>query len=366
MTNSPYSDPNSSRNNDLGFDEFIAILVAFATIGTIIWWSFSRRDSGWEVTGVPSPTATPTASLPPIFSLPTPTAKTTVTPRTQADSPATAVEEETPSASLQASDNEFLSGVSQVTPEVEAMVPFLGTTVQTPLNTQPFPEVTQPSPAVTPTETPSETKSPIPPPLAFNDVDSNFWGRRFIEKLSSRGMIKGFPDYSFRPNQPVNRAGFAAILQQAFKNTQPTKPPINFKDIEATFWAQPAINEAISMGFLKGYPDQNFKPEQKIPRVQVLVALVSGLNLPTPENPEQVLSIYKDAQEIPKYATDKIAAATVNGLVVSPDPQFFQPNKDATRAEVAAMIHQALVKMGRLEPINSQNIVRVPEKSQGN
>ncbi|MDJ0733411.1 MAG: S-layer homology domain-containing protein [Nostocaceae cyanobacterium] len=367
MTNSPYSDPNSSRNNDLGFDEFIAILVAFATIGAIMWWSFSRKDSGWEITGVSSPTPTPTASTPPIFTLPTPTAETTVKPETEADSQATAVEPKaTPSPSAKIFPDVFSSGVSKSTPQVQtvipAAVPFMGNAIKKPAITQAFPEITQPSPVVTP----SETKSPIPPPLAFNDVDSSFWGHRFIKALSSKGIVRGYKDYTFRPNQPVNRAAFAAILQQAFKNTQATKLPIEFKDIPPKFWADSAIKEAIVMGFLKGYPDNNFKPDQRIPRVQVLVALVSGLNLAVPPNPNQVLSIYKDAQDIPKYATDKIAAATVNGLVVSSDPQFFEPNKDATRAEVTAMVHQALVRMGRLEPINSKNIVRTPENSPSN
>ncbi|CDN14100.1 hypothetical protein RintRC_6063 [Richelia intracellularis] len=109
---------------------------------------------------------------------------------------------------------------------------------------------------------------------------------------------------------------------------------------------------------MTSYPDQNFKPGQKIPRVQVLVALASGLNLPIPENPESVIGIYQDAQEIPKYAIGKVAAATVNQLVVNyPNTKVVEPNKEATRPEVAAMIHQTLVRMKRLDTIESPYIV---------
>ncbi|QFS42952.1 S-layer protein [Nostoc sphaeroides CCNUC1] len=209
-----------------------------------------------------------------------------------------------------------------------------------------------------PLVTPAKQKSIIPPPIAFNDVPNNFWGRRFIDVLSSRGILQGFPDYSFRPNQPVNRAEFAVILQKAFEQ-EPSKTAIAFQDVPAKFWATSAIDQAISAGFLKGYPKKTFNPQQNITRVQVLVALVSGLNLKAPTSPNQILSVYKDAKDIPTYATSKIAAATANSLVVNyPNPQILAPNKVATRAEVAAMIHQALVKRGKLERISSQNIVR--------
>jgi len=206
--------------------------------------------------------------------------------------------------------------------------------------------------------TPSEQKSTIPPPIAFSDVPNDFWARRFINVLSSRGIIKGFPDYSFRPNQPVTRAEFAAILEQAF-NKQVGTQAIAFNDIPSQYWATPAINQAIGSGFLKGYPDKTFKPEQKISRVQVLVALVSGLNLKEPTSGDKIFSVFKDAKDIPNYAIGKTAAATANNLVVNyPDPNTFAPNQEATRAEVAGMVHQALVRMGRVQPIESENIVR--------
>jgi len=218
----------------------------------------------------------------------------------------------------------------------------------------PSPNIQEPFRVVTP----SEQKSTIPPPIAFSDVPNDFWASRFINVLSSRRIIKGFPDYSFRPNQPVTRGEFATILEEAFNNKLATNA-IAFSDIPSNYWANPAINQAINTGFLKGYPDKTFKPDQKIPRVQVLVALVSGLNLKEPTSGDKTLSVFKDAKEIPNYAIGKTVAATANNLVVNyPDQGTFAPNREATRAEVAVMVHQALVRMGRLQPIQSENIVR--------
>jgi hypothetical protein len=338
MTDIPPSDPKSSQRNTLGFDEFLGILVAFSTIGLILFWSFSRKDSGWNINGLlsPSPTSsaspvTPASPSQQVVPFIVPGVKPTVTP---SPTDQNTFEDELPPVSNFAPDH------SQAEDE---------STSSATITREQYSVVA-----------PGEKLPTIPPPLAFTDVPSEFWGRRFIDVLSSRGITKGFPDYSFRPNQPVTRAEFAAILQQAFgKRVDSTSA--DFKDVSAQFWATPAINQSITTGFLKGYPDKTFQPEQKIPRVQVLVALASGLNLKVPSSPDKVLSVYKDAKEIPKYALDKVAAATESSLVVNhPDPQTFAPNQEATRAEVAAMVHQALVRMGKLQPIKSQSIVTVP------
>ncbi|NDJ20319.1 S-layer protein [Nostoc sp. B(2019)] len=360
MTNRPPSESESSQRTALGFDEFIAILVAFATIGAILFWSFSRKDSSWNLNGLLSPSPTPTNSLQPNQALPSLTPiEPNPAPNFQASpsppSPAVVEPDTTSSPTDSATPPPLVWPSTNVAP------------TQSPQGKMPmFPSKSFEPPVIAaalPLVTPAEKKSTIPPPIAFNDVPENFWGRRFINVLSSRGILKGFPDYSFRPNQPVNRAEFAAILQKAF-DQKLSKTTTAFKDVPVKFWANPAIDQALSRGFLKGYPNKTFKPQQKISRAQVLVALASGLNLKTPASPNQVLSSYKDAKNVPKYAVDKIAAATANRLVVNyPDSQILAPNKEASRAEVAAMIHQALVHLGKLETIPSQSIVRSPNIS---
>ncbi|MEH2382669.1 MAG: S-layer homology domain-containing protein [Nostoc sp.] len=361
MTNRPPSEPESSQKTPLGFDEFIAILVAFTTIGAILFWSLSRRDSSWNLNALLSPSSTPSGSVQPNQLLPSPTPKVepNAVPRFNvlpSSPPEAVVDPKTPSFPTNSATPD-----RAVLPSAQ-VIPTQSPQPQTPVSSSTGLESSIRSSAL-PLVTPAKPKSIIPPPIAFNDVPNNFWGRPFIDVLSSRGILKGFPDYSFRPNQAVNRAEFAAILQKAFEQ-EPSKTAIAFQDVPPKFWATPAIDEAISAGFLKGYPKKTFKPQQNISRVQVLVALVSGLNLKAPTSPNQILSVFKDAKNIPNYANSKIATATANGLVVNyPNPQILDPNKVASRSEVAAMIHQALVKRGKLKAIPSQSIVRLPKIS---
>ncbi|TAE56868.1 MAG: DUF1565 domain-containing protein [Nostocales cyanobacterium] len=190
----------------------------------------------------------------------------------------------------------------------------------------------------------------------FRDVPTGYWAKTYIEALAAQNIIAGFPDGTFRPNEPVTRAQFAAIITKAL--TPPVKrPAIQFRDVQSNFWAYAAIQEAYKSQFVAGYPDGTFQPQQQIPRVQALVALANGLNFSANNN--SVLGIYADASQIPNYAIGPVAAATVRELVVNyPSVQQLAPNRQATRAEIAAFVYQALVAIGRAEPISSAYVVK--------
>lgn len=194
--------------------------------------------------------------------------------------------------------------------------------------------------------------------VAFKDVPAGFWAKGYIEALASQNIIAGFPDGSFKPNEPVTRAQFATIITKALTPSA-KRTAIDFKDVQSNFWAYAAIKSAYQSQFVSGYPDGNFKPQQQIPRVQALVSLANGLGLTA--NGQNVLTFYTDAAQIPSYATAPVAAATMRQLVINyPTVNQLSPNRDATRAEVAAFVYQALVNAGRAQPIPSSYVVKVP------
>ncbi|KZL48845.1 hypothetical protein A2T98_15760 [Nodularia spumigena CENA596] len=190
---------------------------------------------------------------------------------------------------------------------------------------------------------------------AFGDVPEGYWAKAYIEALADQNIIAGFPDGTFKPNDPVTRAQFATIVTKAL--TPPIKrTAINFRDVASNFWAYGAIQSAYRSEFLAGYPDGRFQPQQQIPRVQVLVSLANGLGFTA--NNQNVLSIYSDAAQIPNYAISPVAAATTRQLVINyPTARQLNPNRPATRAEIAAFVYQALVNAGRVEPIPSPYLV---------
>lgn len=191
----------------------------------------------------------------------------------------------------------------------------------------------------------------------FQDVQGH-WAQAYIEALAAKQIISGYQNGTFRPNDPVTRAEFAAIINKAF--TPPAiQPSTNFVDVRSNFWAYQAIQTAYRGGFLSGYPGREFRPEQRIPKVQVLVSLVSGLKLRSDNT--SALSVFNDANQIPEYARTAVAGAAIKGLVVNyPTIGQLNPNRDATRAEVAAFVYQALVNAGRAQAIPSPYLVKLP------
>lgn len=197
----------------------------------------------------------------------------------------------------------------------------------------------------------------------FSDIQ-NHWARLFIEALAQRGIVSGFPNGTFRPNNSMTRVEFAAIIAKAF--TRPAKRQyVGFVDVPSNHWAVPSIRKAYESGFISGFPDQHFRLNDRISRVQVLVSLVSGLEMASKVKSDLMTGlpiIYQDGAGIPGYAKDEVAIATRAGLVVNyPNVKLLAPNVAATRADVAAFIYQALVYLGEAPAIQSKYIVVPPE-----
>ncbi len=207
----------------------------------------------------------------------------------------------------------------------------------------------------------STTAQSNPQTSQFKDVRGH-WAQAYIDALASKGIITGFEDGTFKPDEPVTRAQFAAIINKAFTVT-PQREAVKFVDVNSKYWAYAPIMVAYWGGFLSGYPEDKFQPEQHISKVQALVALATGLNLRSDDN--SMLSFYSDASGIPNYAKTAIAGATRNQLVVNyPTVNQLNPNREATRAEVAAFLYQALVNAGRATSIPSEYIVKEPLSAQ--
>jgi parallel beta-helix repeat protein len=206
----------------------------------------------------------------------------------------------------------------------------------------------------TPGPIPPPTPIPIPSPGGLTDIKGH-WAEGFIQGMVSKGYISGFPDGSFKPEDPLTRAQYAAIIAKAF-DLPLKQPAVQFGDVPAGFWALPFIQKANQMGFISGFPDGSFRPNQNLTRVQAIVSLIGGMSLTG--GSLDVLTYYLDRAQIPSYATEKVATATQRRIVVNqPNVRQLQPMKDITRAELAALVYQALVAVNRAPAIASPFIV---------
>lgn len=214
--------------------------------------------------------------------------------------------------------------------------------------------------------------TPASAQTGLNDIQGH-WAQPCIEELVRREIISGYPDGSFKPENPVTRAEFATSIAKAFPNVTPVREAMRFVDIPSNYWAIEAIGSAYRRGFLSGYIGRTFNPNLKITREQVLVALASGLKYtPTQPAAEIIDGVFEDAQDISNYARNAIAAAIEKQLVVNyPDVRTLKPNQLANRGEVAASLCQAMgianvvpdqyiAKLGTPEPTTPPPAPAVP------
>ena len=100
----------------------------------------------------------------------------------------------------------------------------------------------------------------------FSDVTKGCWAANYIGYMQQFGIVTGYEDGSFRPDAPVTRAEFAAIASRFEKLTQGSA---SFTDVPDTHWAVRYINFAATRGWVTGYEDGTFKPENSITRAEV-------------------------------------------------------------------------------------------------
>ena len=188
-----------------------------------------------------------------------------------------------------------------------------------------------------------------------SDIVGN-WAEPFIKALVEQDIVKGYPDGTFRPDRAVTRAEYAALLNKAF-SLQPVRAARKFKDVPNNYWASEVIQKATQAGFLAGYPNGTFAPNRNITRIQSLVAVVNGSKLTQTGNLD-INSVFGDAAQVPSYGQNALVAATQRCAAVSVEYDSsklpggnFGPNTVATRADVAAYIHQVLVSTGKLSAV---------------
>lgn len=104
---------------------------------------------------------------------------------------------------------------------------------------------------------------------SFSDVPDDAWYSTAVKTLASLGMMDGYPDGTFRPDEPITRAEFATVgLAFAY---DPLDADCSYYDVSASAWYHTYVAQATTYGWIGGYPDNTFRPGNNITRVEVCV-----------------------------------------------------------------------------------------------
>ncbi|MCR4428335.1 MAG: S-layer homology domain-containing protein [Caldiserica bacterium] len=184
--------------------------------------------------------------------------------------------------------------------------------------------------------------NPIPqaPASNFRDLPSDYWAFEVIENLSQLGIVKGYPEGTFRPEARLTRAEFAKIYALSFHLSLPESPRSSFVDLPPDHWAIPFIEACVQEGVIKGYPEGYFLPENQVTLEEVLAVLLRHL-YPRYE-------VIPDVEAFPTLDTDRwsypyIQMALALGILPRDDPDFlewgeFIPDSPCSRAQACFLV----------------------------
>jgi hypothetical protein len=185
-------------------------------------------------------------------------------------------------------------------------------------------------------------------------VSEDYWAYPYIVNLFVADLLHNFPSGTLQPDKQLTRAELAALLNKSIVADVPPKRSLTFSDVPSDHWAANDIKQVVEAGYMTGFPGGLFQPNEIVPRYQVYVTMATGLELSPPADVDGTIAQYQGTEALPAWAKSQVSAAASQGMVVNhPDPQRLAPQAPATRADLIATIHQALVAQGRLAPIDT-------------
>lgn len=180
----------------------------------------------------------------------------------------------------------------------------------------------------------------------FSDVPRNHWAYKEIMEMAEKGIIVGYNDGKFRPNNRVTRAEFAKIMIAAAEVAIDKKSvKQTFEDVPRSHWSFYYVEYA--KPYLTGYKSGNrytYKPDQPAVREDIAVAMVRLLGYDKTEKADlNQLKKFRDDDDISPNLRPYIAIAIQTDLMKGSN-NYFRPQDAITRAEAASLLHRALIE----------------------
>ena len=177
----------------------------------------------------------------------------------------------------------------------------------------------------------------------FQDLDSVEWARTAINGLAMRGMISGRDQYTFDPNANITRAEYCQILMGAI-NALNAKGESTFADVPSTAWYYNAVSVASQLGIVSGYGDGNFGPNDLITRQDMALMTYKTAQIMNKSlEPVNAEITFEDSHEIADYAFEAVMTLQKAGIINGMTDTTFEPLSNATRAQSAKVIFDTFV-----------------------
>lgn len=169
----------------------------------------------------------------------------------------------------------------------------------------------------------------------FADIGGH-WAQDAISKLTEQGVISGYGNYRFAPDQPITRAEAAAVLTRALKLSK--RKELHFSDIDVTHWGYDYVAKAVQAGIVDGYPNGTFGPDRSLTRMEMTHMLAHSMNM---TGKRRGNSPFSDVDES-YWGLGILKQMSADGWISGYPDGTFHPDEQATRAEFVTMLAKVI------------------------
>jgi hypothetical protein len=179
---------------------------------------------------------------------------------------------------------------------------------------------------------------------AFSDIGQFYsWAREAIEYLTEKEIISGISPEKFAPEQNLTRAQFATMLTKALNLKASNSFAGTFKDVSRSDWYATYVELAARQGLVSGYPEGTFKPNQIVNRQEMVVMVIKAIGMEEEAKRKTGRGIsYRDNDKIPSWAIGSVEIAEEKGLMDNISVGLFNGTKVVSRADAAVVIYRML------------------------
>ena len=183
----------------------------------------------------------------------------------------------------------------------------------------------------------------VPVSEIFIDIAPDAWYKDAVQYAYDNGLMTGVSATEFAPEATTTRAMIVSILARLENVT--SAESAGFSDVSDGDWYATAVNWAANVGVVNGYEDNTFRPNTAITREQLAAILMNYASYKGQDVSARAdLSTYSDAATISSWANDVMQWAVAEGLISGMTEDTLQPQGNATRAQVAAILQRFLCK----------------------
>ena len=179
----------------------------------------------------------------------------------------------------------------------------------------------------------------------FTDVPPQFWAYNSITKMTKEGFMSGYKNGTFKPNDPLSREEAASLFSKMIGEPPSIMLASSFTDITSDRWSSLAIESVARANIISGYGDKTYRPEQYMSRQEFAVVADKYLHYQgyRTEDPTALDNIhFSDQKFIAPWAQSSVRELALFGFINYSTTGLFNPEKYVTRSEAAEITYRML------------------------